>query len=113
MNKYLWRIVKGTEKQARDPIKLLEWKRKDDKAKDIIVLSIVDSKLHHIDMEKQSKEIWDTLSALFGAQALNAIFSLKLQLFSFKISFEITMFSYIKKSNIYSQTTRRGKGCGK
>jgi hypothetical protein len=100
MNKSLWGIVKGTEQAPRDPIKLdpnklLEWKSRDDKAKAIIGLALIDSELHHVDLEKSSKEIWDTLNALFGAQAMNAKFSLKLQLFSFKMSTEITMSSHI------------------
>jgi hypothetical protein len=66
-----------------------------DKAKAIIGLALIDSKLHHVNLEQSSKEIWDTLNALFGAQAMNAKFSLKLQLSSFNISVEVTMSSHI------------------
>jgi len=79
MNKTLWGIVKGTERTLRDPIKLLEWQSRDDKAKAIIGHALADSKLYHVDLEKSSKEIWDMLNGLFGAQAVNAKLSLKLQ----------------------------------
>jgi hypothetical protein len=60
MNKNLWGIVKGTEQSPTDPNKLLnEWQSRDDKAKAIIGLALLDSKLHHVDLEKSSKEIWD------------------------------------------------------
>ena len=54
-----------------------------------------DFELHHIDLEESSKVIWENLSKLFGAQAVNAKFSLKLQLFRFKMSVGITMSSHI------------------
>jgi hypothetical protein len=93
-------IVKGTEQSPTDPNKLLEWQSKDDKAKAIIGLALSDSKLHHIDLEKSSKEIWDNLNSLFGAKAMNAKFSLKLQLFRFKMSAKVTMSNHI--SNLRS-----------
>jgi hypothetical protein len=46
-------------------------------------------------MEKFPNEIWDTLNALFGTKVVNAKFSLKLQLFIFKMSYEINMSSHI------------------
>jgi len=46
-------------------------------------------------MEKSSKEIWDMLNALFGAQGTNAKLSLKLQLVSFNMSTKIIMSSHI------------------
>jgi hypothetical protein len=48
---------KGTEQSPIDPNKLLEWQNRDDKAKAIISLALSDSELHHIDLEKPSKEI--------------------------------------------------------
>jgi hypothetical protein len=57
MNKTLWGIVKGIEKSSTYPNKLLEWKNRDDKSKAIIGLSLSDSKLHHIDLEKSSNVI--------------------------------------------------------
>lgn len=91
MNKNLWEIVKGIGKSLTNPNKLLEWQSIDDKAKIIIGLALVDSELHLIDLEKSSKVIWDNLNKLFGAQSVNAKFSLKLLLFRFKMSAEVTM----------------------
>jgi len=64
-----------------DANKLLDWSIRDDKAKAIIGLALFDTELHHVDLDKSSTEIWDNLNKLFGAKAVNAKFSLKLQLF--------------------------------
>jgi hypothetical protein len=53
----LWGIVKGIEKSLTDPNKLSEWQNRDDKAKAIIGLALLDFELHHIDLEKSSKVI--------------------------------------------------------
>jgi hypothetical protein len=57
MNKNLWGIVKGTKTTLVDPNKSIEWKSRDDKEKSIIGLALLDSKLHHVDLDKSSKEI--------------------------------------------------------
>eukprot|EP01018_Ginkgo_biloba_P034981 Gb_38096 [translate_table: standard] len=95
MNKNLWHIVNGTNVVPTEAKILIEWKSKDDKAKSIIGLALSDSKLHHVDLKISSKEIWDELNKLFGAKVMNAKFSLKLQLFKFKMSAEVTMSSHI------------------
>jgi len=43
MNKSLWGIVKGNGQSPTNSNKLLEWKRKYDKAKSIMGLSLSDS----------------------------------------------------------------------
>jgi hypothetical protein len=95
MNKNLCRIVKGIEPELVDLNKLIEWQSKVDKVKAIIGLAFFDSELHHVDLEKSSKEIWKNLKKLFGARVVNAKFSLKLQLFSFKMPTEATMSSHV------------------
>ncbi|KAH9327354.1 hypothetical protein KI387_007532, partial [Taxus chinensis] len=95
MNKNLWGIVNGKETTPTDASKLLEWQSRDDRAKAIIGLALSDSELHHVDLDKSSKEIWDTLIKLFGAKAVNAKFSLKLQLYRFKIDDGVSMSSHI------------------
>ena len=77
MNRGLWSIVKGTEQAPNDPRLLVEWKKKEEKAKAIIGLALSDMQLHLIDLAKSSNEIWEELSKLFGAKATNAKFSLK------------------------------------
>jgi hypothetical protein len=42
MNKNLCGILKGTKKPLTDPNKLMEWKRRDDKAKAILGLALLD-----------------------------------------------------------------------
>jgi hypothetical protein len=46
-------------------------------------------------MDKSFEEIWENLNKLFGAQVVNAKFSLKLQLFSFKMPTDATMSSHV------------------
>ncbi|KAH9331246.1 hypothetical protein KI387_003354, partial [Taxus chinensis] len=81
MNKNLWRIVDGKEPKPTDLTKLVEWETRDDKAKAIIGLALSDTELHYVDLEKSSHEMWENLNKTFGAKAVNAKFSLKLQLF--------------------------------
>ena len=64
---------------------LVEWEKKEEKDKAIIGLPLSDTQLHLIDLEKSSKVIWEKLSKLFGEKAMNAKFSLKMQLFSHKM----------------------------
>lgn len=79
MNKNLWGIINGNEKSPTDPNKWLEWHNRDDKAKAIIGLALLGSKLHRVDLEKSSKEICNNMNnKLFGAKAINAKFSVKL-----------------------------------
>jgi hypothetical protein len=91
MNKNPWGIVKGTEQSPTDPNKLLEWQIRDEKVKVLIGFALSVFELHHVDLEKSSKEMLDNLNKLFRAKVVNAEFSLKLQLFIFKISAEVTM----------------------
>ena len=67
MNKNLWGIVKGTEATLVDLSTLIEWESRDDKAKAIIGLTLSNSELHHVDLDKSSKEILENLNKLFGA----------------------------------------------
>jgi hypothetical protein len=87
----MWRIVNGNEQLPTYPNKLLEWQSRDNKAKTIIGLSLLDSELHHVDLEKSSNKIWDNLNKLCGAKEVNAKFSLKPLLFRFKTSDGVTM----------------------
>lgn len=95
----MWSIVNGTEIAPTDA-KNIDWESIDEKAKSIIGLALSNSELHHVDFKKSSKQIWDGLTKLFGAKATTAKFSLKFQLFSFKMSNEITMSNHI--SNLWS-----------
>jgi hypothetical protein len=95
MHRNLWGIVKGTEKAPTDPRQLIEWEKKDDRAKAILGLSLADSQLHLIDLKKSSAELWAQLSTIFGEKAVNAKFSLKLQLFKLKMHDEVSLSSHI------------------
>ena len=109
MNRGLWNIVKGTEKAPTDPKLFVEWEKKDDKAKDIIGLSLSDRQLHLIDLEKSSNEIWEQLSKLFGEKAMNAKFSLKLQLFSLKMNDETPLSNHINElMSLFTQLAEIG-----
>jgi hypothetical protein len=56
-NKNLWGIVKGTKAALTNLNNLIEWESRDDKEKSIIGLAISESELHHVDLDKTSKEI--------------------------------------------------------
>ncbi|KAH9321030.1 hypothetical protein KI387_015669, partial [Taxus chinensis] len=91
----LLRHMVNLRSRKNDAAKLFEWQTRDDKAKSIIGLALSDTELHYIDLEKKSKDIWDVLSKTFGAKAVNAKFSLKLQLFKLKMNEGATMSSHI------------------
>jgi len=57
MHKNLWGIVKGTKKTPTDAKQLIEWEKREDRAKSILGLSLADSQLHLIDLEKSSEEM--------------------------------------------------------
>ena len=95
MRRNLWGIVKGIEKAPTDPRQLIEWEKKDDRAKAILGLSLADSQLHLIDLKKYSAELWAQLSTIFGEKVVNAKFSLKLQLFKLKMHDEVSLSSHI------------------
>jgi hypothetical protein len=97
MNRGLWSIVKGTEQAPNDPKLLVEWKKKEEKAKAIIGLALSDMQLHLIDLAKSPNEIWEELSKLFGAKAMNEKFSLKMQLFSLKMHEETRLSTHINE----------------
>ena len=97
MNRGVWSIVKGTKKTPSDPRLLVEWEKKEEKDKVVIGLALSDTQLHLIDLEKSSKVIWEKLSKLFGEKALNAKFSLKLQLFSLKMHDETRLSTHINE----------------
>ena len=108
MSKNLRGIVKGIETEpTQPPARVVEWKNRDNHAKSIIGLALSDSKLHHIDLDKSSKEIWEKLQKLFGAKVVNAKFSLKIHFFSFKMGADTTMSSHI--NSIKSSCKRIGR----
>ena len=64
------------ELAPKDPNKLIEWKSSNDKEKAIIDLALLDPELHHVDLDKSSKDIWNNMNKLCGAQEVNENFSL-------------------------------------
>ena len=61
-----------------DPNKLLEWQIRDEKVKVLIGFALSVFELHHVDLGKSFKEVWDNLNKLSVAKTVNAKFSLKL-----------------------------------
>ena len=72
MSRNLWSIVKGIEKTPTDARHLVEWEKKEERAKSILGLSLSNLQLHLIDLHKSYTEIWEELNKVFGAKALNA-----------------------------------------
>jgi hypothetical protein len=97
MNRGVWSIVQGTGKSPSDPRLLVEWDNKEEKDKTLIALALSDTQLHLIYLEKPCKEIWEKLSKLFEEKAMNANFSLKLQLFGLKMHDETRLSTHINE----------------
>lgn len=85
MHKNLWGLVKKIEPAPQDPKQLVEWQKKEERAKSIIGLSLSDSQLYLIDLQKSFSQIWEHLCKIFGEKVVNAKFSLKLKLFKLKM----------------------------
>ena len=67
VEKDLWDIVNETIQKPVDADKITKWTTKDHRASALIGLGLSDAYLHHIDLSKTSKEIWDVLNILFGS----------------------------------------------
>ena len=52
MSRNLWNIVQGMEKASTDARQLNEWEKREERAKSILGLSLPDSQLHLIDLQK-------------------------------------------------------------
>ena len=63
------------ERAPTDASHLNEWGKREERAKSILGLSLLDSQLHLIDLQKSSTEIWDELNKVFGVKVINANFS--------------------------------------
>ena len=63
----LWSIVNGTIQKPQDADEITKWMAKDQRASALIGLGLSDAYLHHIDLSRTSKEIWDGLNILFGS----------------------------------------------
>lgn len=72
MHKNLCGLVKGQEPTPQDPKQLVDWLKWEDKSKSIIGLSLSNSQLHLLNLEKSSAQIWEKLSQIFGEKAVNA-----------------------------------------
>ena len=86
IEKDLWDIVNGTIQKPQDADEITKWTAKDHRASALIGLGLSDAYLHHIDLSKTSKEIWDGINTLFGSQASSAKMSIKHKLFRLKMN---------------------------
>ena len=97
LTKNLWGIVDGSETTLTDPTLLSAWEKREERDKSIIGLTLSDSQLHLIDLNKYSTEMWEQLTKLFGEKYTNAKFSLKLQLFKLKMHEETSLSAHINE----------------
>lgn len=86
IEKDLWEIVDGTVTKPQDADAATKWMTKFCTAMTLIGLGLSDAYLHHIDLSKTSKTIWDGLNVLFGSQASSAKMSIKQKLFGLKMN---------------------------
>lgn len=95
MHQNLWSLVKRLEPAPQDPKQLVEWQKREERAKSIIGLSLSNSQLHLINLRKSSSQIWEHLSKIFGEKAMNAKFPLKLQLFKLNMHNGVSLSTHI------------------
>ena len=59
MSKNLWGIVDGSKTIPTDLTQLSAWEKREERDKSMIGLTLLDSQLHLIDLNKSSTEMWE------------------------------------------------------
>lgn len=97
MKKGLWSIITTegggnlTAQQQR------EYTQKDEKALGILLTSVADDIVHHLDQATSAKIAWDTLERTFGAKGKHSKISLKMQLYSLTMHENETLSSVVNR----------------
>lgn len=97
MKKGLWSIITTegggnlTAQQQR------EYTQKDEKALGILLTSVADDIVHHLDQATSAKIAWDTLERTFGAKGKHSKISLKMQLYSLTMHDNETLSSIVNR----------------
>ena len=80
MKKGLWSII-TTEGENLTVAQQCERQMKDEKALGILLTSVADDIVHHLDQATTAKTAWETLERTFGAKSKHSKISLKMQLY--------------------------------
>lgn len=99
----VWNIVKGTDEKPEGAATALDvkaWNDRNDKALAHIGLGLADNLIHHLDLDKTAKEVWDKLENLFGNKINNSKVFLKQKYYGLKMKQHHTLQEHL--SNIGS-----------
>lgn len=83
--KNLWDLVDGSKIKQEDSGDSSSLDLRDKRAAAYIGLGLADSQIHHLDLSKTAREIWQSLEAIFGARSKNGKILLKQQFFALKL----------------------------
>ncbi|MCO5570217.1 hypothetical protein L7F22_023935 [Adiantum nelumboides] len=92
------------EQKPREGVATATWEERDKKTQAIIKLELDDTYLHHVDWCETTKETWDQLDTLFGAQAKSSKFGLLIEFFKLDMASRMPLVSYL--NNMQSLMTQ-------
>lgn len=108
MKKGLWSIITQGGGNLIAP-QQRELKQKDEKALGILLTSVADDIVHHLDQATTAKIAWDTLERTFGAKGKHSKISLKMQLYALTMHENETLSSVVNRlKSICTQLTYIG-----
>ena len=97
MKKGLWSIITTEAGDNLTTPQLRERNLKDEKALGILLTSVADDIVHHLDQASTAKDAWDTLERTFGAKGKHSKISLKMQLYSLNMHDNETLSSVVNR----------------
>lgn len=96
MKKGLWSIITTDGENLTAP-QQRERQLKDEKALGILLTSVADEIIHHLDQATTAKQAWEILERSFGAKSKHSKISLKMQLYSLTMQHNETLSSLINR----------------
>ncbi|KAI5061584.1 hypothetical protein GOP47_0024089, partial [Adiantum capillus-veneris] len=96
MRKGLWSII-TTDAQNLTAQQIRERQAKDEKALGILITSVADDIIHHLDEATSAKQAWETLERTFGAKSKHSKISLKMQLYGLAMYENETLSSLVNR----------------
>ena len=97
MKKGVWSIITTEAGDNLTTPQLRERNLKDEKALGILLTSVADDIVHHLDQASTAKDAWDTLKRTFGAKGKHSKISLKMQLYSLNMHDNETLSSVVNR----------------
>lgn len=97
MKKGLWSMITSEAGVNLTAPQQREFNLKDEKALGILLTSVSDEIVHHLDQATSAKIAWDTLERTFGAKGKHSKISLKMQLYSLFMQENETLSSVVNR----------------